>query len=327
VTRLALALAATIFAAPDSAHLGTLRADASRSVLDGRLSLRVPAIAADAAGPVRNDDTRLTVDAGEERLEIRATELFALAGDDFAAAATRVVKGWGGESAGFLVAPLALGSGLRGIEVVPETPDRRPTGAFVRGLFVASADGSVQYLEARANAPGARDFAGADALASTILRSAAPGTRSLARAAATYRLTTPVRDITVFANVPAGIGAAYQRERDRSVHRFHALAGLGENAPSLTLTFAKDAGYLHDRLNRDIEPKISGGKIFGQRVFWHAWSASRGDTGKQHLEAIVTLGTPAAPLSAHVLVLHREDGGGDAMRALVESMLIERRPL
>lgn len=320
-------LGVAMLGAPETPHLGTLTADVSRSVLDGRLALRVPANAIEAPGPARNDDTRLFVDAGEERLEIRATELFALAGEDFAAAASRVVKGWGRESAGYLVAPIPLGSGLRGAEVVPAEPDRRPTGAFVRGMFVASADGSVQYLEARANAPGARDFAGADALASSILRSVGPGSRTPARTAATCRLTTPLREITVFANVPEGIGTAFQRERDRTVHRFHALAGLGENAPSLTVTFAKDAGYLHDRLSRDIEPKISGGKIFGQKVFWHAWSASRGDTGKQHLEAIVTLGTPSAPLSAHVLVLHREDEGADAMRALVESMLVERRPL
>ena len=46
----------------------------------------------------------------------------------------------------------------------------------------------------------------------------------------------------------------------------------------------------------------------------------------QHLEALVTLGTSAQPLTAHVLVLHRADEGADAMRALAESMLVERRP-
>ena len=323
---LGMALPAARAREAEAPHLGTLAADVSRTVLDGRLALRVPAIAADAPGPERNDETRIFVDAGEERLEIRATELFALAGDDFAAAAARVVKSWGRESAAYRVAPLPLGSGLRGAEVVPAEPDRRPTGAFVRGLFVASADGSVQYLEARANAPGARDFAGADALASNILRSVAPGARSLSRDAATSRLTTPLRAVTVFVDVPEGMGTAFQRERDRTVHRFHAPAGLGENAPSLTITFAKDARYLHDRLSREIRPTTREGTIFGQKVLWHAWSTSRAETGKQHLEALVTLGTPGEPLTAHVLVLHRADEGADAMRALVESMRVERRP-
>lgn len=314
----------------EAPRLGTLNADVRRTILDGRLALRVPASTMEAPAPARSDETRLFVDAGEERLEIRATELFAIAGADFAAAATRVVKSWGRESASYLVAPLPLGAGLRGVEVVPAEPDRRPTGAFVRGLFVASADGSVQYLEARANAPGARDFAGTDALASSILRSAAPGTRTLSRTAATVRLATPLPELTVFFDVPTDTAAAFQREKDRTVHRIQPFAGLGENAPNLTITFAKDGRYLHDRLGRDVRPAIREGKIFGQKVLWHAWSSGAGtalaEGKKQHLEALITLGTPSRPLTAHVLVLHREDGGDEALRALVESMRLERRP-
>lgn len=321
----ALAVPAIAFAA-DAPRLGTLAGpDAARPLLDGRLVLRVPAIAKTATGPVRSDDSRLVIDAGEERLEIHATELFALAGADFAESATRVVQGWNRGATEHLVAPIALASGLRGVDVVPATPDRRPTGAFVRGLFVASPDGTVQYLEARANAPGARDFAAADALAARVLRSASAGTRSLVRTAVTCRLTTPNADLTVFAKVPAGIATGLQHETDRSVHRFQPVVALGENAPSLTVTFAKDARYLHDRLNRGIKPKVEAGTLVGQKVLWHSWSAPR-EAAKQHLEALVTLGTPAHPLTAHVLVLHRGGDQADALRAIAESMIAERRP-
>lgn len=321
-----LLLAAVVLFAAEGPRLKSVAGpDVARTLLDGRLVVRAPAISAEATGPVRSDDSRLVIDAGEERLEIRATELFALAGADFAGAATRVVKSWGGESSEYLVAPFELASGLRGVEVVPSTPDRRPTGAFVRGLFVASADGTVQYLEARANAPGARDFAAADALATRVLRSAAAGNRALVRSGVTCRLATPDPAVTVFAKVPEGIATGMQRERDRSIHRFQPVVALGENTPSLSVTFAKDARYLHDRLSRGIQPSVKEGTLFGQKVLWHAWSSPR-ESGKQHLEALVTLGTPERPLTAHVLVLHRGDEQVDVMRSVAESMLAERRP-
>lgn len=315
------ALLALALLAADSTHLGTLSgADAARPVLDGHLVLRVPATAADAPGAKRSDDTRLVIDAGEERLEIRASELWSTAGDDFGAAAARVVKGWGGEASDWVVAPFALESGLKAVEVVPAAPDKRPTGAFVRGMFVASPDGTAQYLEARVNAVGAKDFTGADGLATRVLRSAAPGSHVPPLGRATLRLVTLDPRITLFARVPESTASTVQRESDRVVHRIQPVVALGENAPSLTITFAKDARYLHDRLARDAKPSIREGTLLGKKVFWHAWTTRE---GKQHLEAIVTLGDSERPLSAHVLVLHR--GDPDAMKSIAESLLLERR--
>lgn len=315
--------APAIALAADRPHLGALgpAADAARPILDGHLVLRVPASTADAPGAKRSDDTRLVIDAGQERLEIRASELWSTAGDDFAEAATRVVRGWGREASEWLVAPLALESGLRAVEVVPATPDKRPTGAFVRGMFVASPDGTAQYLEARVNAVGAKDFSGADRLATRVLRSAAAGSHPARLERATLRLVTPDPDVTLFGAIPAKTAATLQREGDRTVHRIQPVVSLGENAPSLTLTFAKDARYLHDRLARGVSPEIREGTLLGKKVFWHAWSTRE---GKQHLEAIVTLGDAARPLSAHVLVLHR--GEPEAMQALAQALRLERRP-
>ena len=316
-----LAIAIGLFATEP--HLGTLDpAGAPRPVLDGHLVLTVPANAADAPGAKRDDETRLVIDAGEERLEIRASELFAIAGDDFAAAATRVVRGWGKEAAEHVVAPLSLASGLRAVDVVPAAPDVKPTGAFVRGMFVASPDGTAQYLEARVNARGARDFAGADKLAAAVLRSAAAGAQWNPLARSPVRLATPDPALTLFGTVPVSTGMTVQRESDRTVHRVQTMAPLGQNAPSLTVTLARDARYLHDRLARaDIKVETTEGKLFSKKVLWHAWSNRE---GKQHLEAIVTIGTPERPLTAHILVLHR--GDADALRAVAEALTLERRP-
>lgn len=312
------------------------RTSARRAVLGGRLSVEAPLAAVEAPGPARTDETRLDVQAGTERVEVRIAELFALAPavsgtagkGVFAEAVGRLVASWESPIPAYRVHEIVLASGLVAIEITPVDPKPSPTSSFLRAMYVQHPDGTVQFLEARANASAyAQSAREADAIAATVLHSAAPGKRRLFPLPVSYRLSTPHPGVTVFAEVPESLAGSVQREGGRAVHRFVGVTPLGEPAPSVTITFARNGSYLHERLGRDTRPKFTQSTVLGEKALWHSWGKKRaGGAIQEHLEALVTLGDSENPLVAHVVVLHKGETQAAAMRAFVESMRVERRP-
>lgn len=322
-------------AASSLASLASLdRTAVRRAVLDGRLLIETPIAAVDAPGPVRSDETRIDVQAGAERLELRIADLYALApavsgtASAFSEAVRVLVAAWDSPIPAYRVEEIVLASGLPAIEITPVDPKPSPTSSFLRAMYVQHPDGTVQFLEARANAAawaaGSRE---ADRIAASVFHSAAPGPRRLFPLPTTYRLSTPHAGVTVFAEVPASLVGAVQRESSRVVHRFLPVAPLGDSTATLTITFARNGSYLHERLGRDTRPKFRETTVLGQKALWHSWGKKQpSGTIQDHLEALVTLGDNENPLVAHVVILHDDAEEAESLRAFVESLRVERRP-
>jgi hypothetical protein len=178
------------------------------AVLGGRLTIRMPGGSRSEARPFAimaaptpdEDETRLIFDAGPERFVILAHEAYATAGDDLARTVRSVVDGWE-KSLGtaYRVEPFPLDAkGLRAVAVRPANPPDRSRGddaIFLEGLLVASADGTVQSLDAYINPAGAKDLGGASALARRALRTVAPGGRRLAVEAGERRFKSGSSDL------------------------------------------------------------------------------------------------------------------------------------
>jgi len=293
------------FAAGPAGRLGALEpGTASTDLLAGRLSIRMPAGARVeprrasimSAPAADEDETRVMLDAGPERLVLLVSELFALAPDDFAAAAR---KDAGPDAQ---LAPLQLPSPLRAQAVTPAKVDATREAVFVLGVYVAQADRTVQHLAFYVNPAAARDVAGATALARKLAATITPGRRALTAAAGVRRLRAygDKKDLAI--TLPAGWLATVQNGPDFLVHHLRQLAPLGGDGASIGVYLGGHPSYQHRQA--DIDParvKTSKARAFGRDVEWHEWPAPDGNGSTA--EAIVPLPLPGDDhLVAHVWV-------------------------
>jgi hypothetical protein len=135
-----------------------------------------------AAATPDEEESRVVVDAGKERLVVMAYELYALSGGNLEEAARAdVADSWGKEAAGVKLEKLTVAPPLTAVALVPPRQDRQRDANLVLGLFVGNGDGTVQYLAFYANPAGAGDGAGAAALCRKIAATVRAGSRRLSR--------------------------------------------------------------------------------------------------------------------------------------------------
>ncbi len=327
------AIAAASFAGPVWAKkkapstLGDLPlAEAAVEILDGRLRLRLPERAAiDPKDPrstlakPRTDETRILVDVAQERLEIRAHERFALAGTNFAAAVTAAVGEWSADAAKEYsiteFPPADPGTKMRAVAVRPNAPATSPTGTFVRGLFVASPDGTVQYLEATADAAAARKLDAVGALVEAIFATVVPGGKGLDRRAGTRRFEGPAGEALELA-VPAGTAFVVEHGTDYVIARVHLLPPLGITAPSMSVQVGGQPTYVHQKLAA--EPAMVDGTLLGRPIQWHRWTSGR-SAPKTTFEAIVPL-VEGGKTQVHAIVLGRDAKRIDLLRGVAQTL-------
>ena len=113
-------------------------------------------------------ETRVVVDAGDERLVLMAKEMFALGGDDFAKDVRALVDEWEKSlKSAYRVEPVTSpAKGLSAVAVIPTAPpdrSRSDDAVFVEGVFVASTDRTIQSVDVYANPAAAKDLAGCSA--------------------------------------------------------------------------------------------------------------------------------------------------------------------
>jgi hypothetical protein len=316
-------------------------------VLGGHLTVRMPKGAKVEARPhalmsapePEEHETRVVLDDGNERLVLLAREAFAFAGSDFEGSVRRVVADWERHLGGkYGVRPKALQSkGCRAVSVVPAAPDRRRSddAAFIAGLFVASADGTVQTLDVYVNPAAAADPAGCAAIAEKVLSSVAPGPKPLRLAAGERRLDAFSDEVEIAVTVPEGTAATKQAGPDFLVHRLIALGPLGGEQSSVGI-------YLGDHPDFRPGPSAGEGTLFGKKVRWHASADGKGleatcevplpggggrggGPGKKPEAAPPDPGGP--PLIAHVWIQAADQDHLRALRRAAESTrLVKRRP-
>ncbi|MBN1420439.1 MAG: hypothetical protein JXP34_16800 [Planctomycetes bacterium] len=293
-------------------------------LLEGRLSVRMPESAKVeprgyelAAAPApEEDETRIVVDAGKERLVLMAYELYALAGGDLENAARADVEGaWGEKAATVELERLDVGPGLGAVAVIPPPPDGKGEANLVLAVYVGSADGTVQYLAFYVNPAGAEDVVGVTALCRKVACSVVAGSRKLVRSAGPRRfsgLGEPGFVITV----PEGFVTSTQRGPDFRVHRLRKLIPLG--TPPLTCGFylGGHPTYLYAQADEPPEKVTSlTGRLLGKKVMWKTWTTS----GRTTIEGIVP--HPKGKwMAVHAFGSAGSQKEAEALRAIVETL-------
>ncbi|WP_437797514.1 hypothetical protein [Sorangium sp. So ce693] len=286
-------------AAPSIDFLGKRPAT---SLLSGRLAVRLPegariearARSVMAAAEPDEDETRVVLDAGDERFVIMAYELFALGGKDpeggvRAAAATDFPGG------GATVEPLGVSDEqLKAWAVFPKSADRGSVAIPVLVLYVLHPDGFAQMLAFYVNPPAAKDAAGCSALAAGAgALPAAPGElprcTAFARAIAATVSAGPRRldasggertlkgqgsEDSFLVKVPAGASTTAQRGPDFTVHRLRLPVELGAPQSAIGIYVGGHPSFQYNQNEAKVTPTPRPGKVFGKAMSWQVWPMS-----------------------------------------------------
>ena len=286
-------------------------------ILGGRLSVRMPQGAKTearlfnimSAPESEEHETRVVFDEGQERLVLMAHELFAFAGDDFEKDVRGWVANWHGK---YVIETLRLSpKELKAIKVFPlNGPDhsRSDDAAFVEGVFVESADGTIQSVDVYVNSVAEKDLEGCKAVAQRILLSVAPGKKHLQLAAGERRLFAYSKDLRISIMVPKNTVATRQDGPDFLVHRLIVLGRLGADSGSIGI-------YVGGHPSFKPGTKKGEGVIFGKNIEWHTNEKGEG------LEVLCKLTIPDDDgLFAHVWVHAPIDAQLGELKKVAESM-------
>jgi hypothetical protein len=311
-------LACAVLAAPAGAgELGKLvLAREPTEVLGGRLRVNLPASARlesrqPATAPASEsaeEESRIVLDAGKEELVVIVHDLFARAGDNFAASVRQEISASQGALASeYSLHPLRVADpACTAIAVAPREARVQGAVAFLQGAYVALPDGTVLLIHGYVNPEGLEDRAGADALLAGILASASAGPRKLLREAGVRTLEA---GLTV--TVPADVIFAREAGSTFRVHwlkPMRLLGGPSEGGIGMYL------GRQPDRTRHGVGLPDINGTLLGQDVQWHAWRTD----DKTAYGADVILRMESEFL--HVFMWTADEGRLTAFRAIAESL-------
>lgn len=276
VAMLPLLLLAGVGMAGDSAFGGLELAEKPISLLDGRMEIRMPAAAVVearqqgimAAPEAAQRETRIVLDAGEQRMVVMTWEQFASAGEGFEAAARK------GALPDTKVEAFAPAEGLKGWRVEPARLDPDDEAAEVARALIADGDGHVMLVAVYVNPPSSQnDETGSRALAAKILASLRPGARKLDLSAREVVLETLPDTRTVRLHLPAGWIHYSQPGPDFVVHHLQQVVALGESPPIAGVYFGGHPSWFHDKKKVTVEREA--GTLLGTATEWRKWKLTR----------------------------------------------------
>lgn len=298
-------------ASPPQRSQAELSRPRAPSLLDRRLTVRLPAAAREAARregvapgiSLSHQETRMELLPGPGRLLMWVGELFVTAGDDLAGALQR---------AGLLPAGQQLASPRRNVEgltlveagSLPGSPSEEGL-TTVSMSYVVQPDRTVQAVGFFADRQALKDRPACEAMAQAILASLGPGPRRL----------TAERDIPTSLSVPGskpidvtipkGYVASVEPGPDYAVHELRPLAPLGTTPPLLKLWVSGEAPPLYSSRRRIHDYKSKPGALLGKAVTWRHWT---GADGLAMEETIVAVSPPGgAPFHLHAHLMGRPD--------------------
>jgi len=308
--------------------LGRLEPSTAVELLGGRLVATMPSgakveprghgiMSADA--PAENE-TRVVLEAGEERLVVMANDLFATAGDDFASS-VKAELGSRGNPGDYDVAVATTGKGLSAVSVTPRVPDRTGDAVLVESYCVMTADGLVETVAVYVNPPAAADLAGAKLLADKILRSLGAGARTLPRAGGRTKVTYLDETRDLYADLPRDVVVSLQQGIDFDVAHLRPLRTLGAGDRALGIY----VGH-HARFETDSKAKTVAGTVLGKPVRWQRGS---GD-GEATAETLVLvpgekIGGSSHPTMVHLFARAPDEASLEKVRVLARSLTLVKR--
>jgi len=214
-----------------------------------------------AAPETDHEQTRVLIDAGEQRMVLMVYELFARAATDFEGA---VQKETARLPMRVNLQKWSLSAPVRAVAYFPVFPSKDQEANLVMGVFVAGPDGSVQNLVWYVNNAAATQFSAALNLAKSIAATIAPGTRPLGSTGGERELSAHSKTKSAFITVPEGYVVTTQHGPDFIVHLVHKVTVFGDRGASLGV-------YLGDHPSANREGFLEQGVIslFGKRVSWY----------------------------------------------------------
>jgi len=262
-------------AAIDCGRVGSRPLGNEVALLDGRLHIRPVQGAIIEARPwdimgapePTTSETRLFLEAGDEKVVVMTYELFATAGDDFVAQLQQVI----GESAlpTRLERVAAVGEGLEAYQVLPESLDTSTEAVFTYGLYVISPDRTVQHLAFYVNPAAAED--GCIDLAMRSAATLRAGERTLDRSARTWELVSGLPNRNLRLALPAGYSVITQQGPDFWVHRIFPVTDFGQSGPSGLVYFGG-----HPSPFGPGSATTFDAPLLGESATWRRWTDERG---------------------------------------------------
>jgi hypothetical protein len=282
---------ATTVEAEAADNLGQLTVPTAKiDALAGRLKISVPAGAKleavqngiMAAPEADYEQTRVLIDAGEQRMVLMVYELFARATADFEGVARKETDRFPMK---VNLQKWPLSAPIQAVAYFPVVPTKDRDANLVMGLFVVGSDGSVQELIWYVNPAAAIPFAAALNLGKSIARTITPGTRALDSAGGERELSVPSKTTRIFISVPEGHVATAQYGPDFIVHHIHKVTAFGDPSASLGI-------YLGDYPSANHEGFLDQEMValFGKRVTWYQKVTNEDGSTTIMADALVPLG-------------------------------------
>lgn len=327
VAQKAPAPATTTVTAPATGALGKLPLAAQPTdLLAGRLRLRLPAgakIQARRAGIMSapesaQEETRVVLDAGSERLVLMAAELLATAPEDLLGT---VRKSLGPVPAGGPQPNLALQNlgGLRTVLFTPAKFEAQDDAVLVLTAYVVHTDSLIQVLEFYVNPAGARDLRGVQALARNIAATLTPGTARLPGAGP----ATLSNGLTI--TLPTGYVVTNKPGPDFVVHNVHKIVPWGQPRAYLGIYLGGHASFAYRQRDETSEVKKTPGQLLGQKIEWQTWGHAQ-NPGLTTIEAIVPTGAGASGhgLMAHVFFSSKDAAQLAELKQVAETLRLSK---
>jgi hypothetical protein len=283
----ALIVSGLIAMPADAGELAKLKPSSkTTSLLAGRLTVKVPDQAKTiarrasimAAEEATEEETRIVIDAGSERLVIMTWELFSIKGNGFSKRAGKHLKESlpEAERAKADIEHIAMPkTGPDVYALAPLSHDLKREAIMVLSAVIGHPDGTVQFMAFYVNPKGAVDIPGVTKLARAILGTLGSGKRRLGLKAGSRKLAAFEKTLKV--QVPKNVAHAVQQGPDFLVHRLSPVAALGDDRGSLGIYIGGHPSYQYkQRENRSMgkwkaSVKKKKSKLLGGEVEWHRW--------------------------------------------------------
>ncbi|MBK8221684.1 MAG: tetratricopeptide repeat protein [Candidatus Obscuribacter sp.] len=253
-----------------SAELSDRALSSKIDLLDGRLTIDMPsgtvsdshchAKGTKVASEVIQKETRASVTAGRQRLDLSVRELFATSGKNFDGSAIKVLQPKPTEGNSNFSLRTSK-SGLRMCQATTKVAAKAGTGSqVVNTAIVENSDGTVQLITISVNSEAARDWKAVSTMAERILNSIAPGTKTLPTISRKIEIDT---FYGLVASVPDGIATNCFESADFHVFTFNKLHELSSPAAYLSIYIGQHPSYTPKDPNTG-----RPGSILNQSIRW-----------------------------------------------------------
>jgi hypothetical protein len=279
----ALALVALVVAAGNASPLKKPLVDkplaelseTTTPLLGGRLTVRLPVGAKIearghgimSAGESSVAETRAMMDLEGARWVLFAQELYLLAGTDPVADAAKLISKWP-EVSNLSLAPFPVG-GLKAVLVAQKTLGFGEDANLLRGAYVVSADGTLQFVGCYLNPGGKKEGARWADECVAVLKTLAPGAAKLASTAGERTLGTDGLVLTA----PEGVVMRTQEGPDFAVYRFEVLGRVDAPHSGCGVYVGSHAAWQWKQQDvPEAKVKKSSDTFLGAKAEWSSWS-------------------------------------------------------